>query len=101
ILHHTSAEVVSIYVSDNSSTDDTESVMRDLQKKHPTVFYKRNSTNIGIDDNLVSLMKWAEGDYVWFMGDDDYILDDAMERILDIIDREGADAVIVNGAERR
>lgn len=100
ILEQTSAKTVAIYVSDNCSTDDTESVMQEFQKTHPSVFYKRNSTNIGFDENLISLMKWAEGDYVWFLGDDDYVLDDAIERVLDIINREGVDALILNGAAR-
>lgn len=100
ILRDSLAETVSIYVSDNCSSDNTESVMRDLQSKNRNVFYKRNPIDIGFDDNLLSLMRWAEGDYVWFMGDDDYILEGALDRILGVINSEGVDALILNGAER-
>lgn len=100
ILRYSSVADVSIYVSNNCSTDDTDAVMRDFLEKNSNIFYKRNETNVGFDANLVSLMHWAEGEYVWFLGDDDYICEGSIDQLLGILEREKVDAIVMNGAIR-
>ena len=62
---------VPIYISDNASPDDTESVVKDAQKEYPYIFYSRNETNIGPDKNFEKVLKFADTKYRWLMGDDD------------------------------
>lgn len=88
---------VKVYVSDNCSDDDTQLVLSKLASLNENLHYKKNSVNLGFDRNILSLINWVEGDYIWFLGDDDYLTEGALCRVLESICREQADAFILNG----
>lgn len=74
-----------LLVSDNHSSDNTKSVVKEHINKGLPITYIRNEQNLGMDGNFVSCFKKAKGKYVWLLGDDDYLLDGALERILSIL----------------
>jgi abequosyltransferase len=79
---------VELVVSDNCSTDSTgEVVQRYIEKGYP-VIYRRNPENIGSDNNFIKCFKEALGKYVLIMGDDDILLEGALSRILNILDKD-------------
>ena len=61
-----------IIVSDNASTDDTEKICKSFKNKR--IKYFKNSTNIGISRNIYKVIKLASGNYIFTLGDDDFIL---------------------------
>jgi len=83
-----SAGRIELLVSDNASTDDTQTVIAALQAHAALpISYYRNETNVGMDRNFDLLFKRGRGRFVWMLGDDDYLLDDAIAFVLQLIDR--------------
>ena len=79
---------VELVISDNCSTDKTQSIILDLQKCFPDrIRYHRNSENIGMDRNFNNAVKISKGKYVWILSDDDIVVDtNAVSKILKTID---------------
>jgi len=65
---------IEVVVSDDCSTDDTESEIKKLQPvyKYPLVYF-RFDTNHGYDRNLRKSIEIATGDYCFIIGNDDTI----------------------------
>ena len=78
---------VEINLSDNASTDNTKEVWDNCVSKHPSVkfSYKRNERNMGPDENFISAMHMATGQYSLLWGDDDYLKDGGLSHIMDLI----------------
>lgn len=71
-------EWVEICISDNASLDDTVRVVESYQSKLPIIF-SSNDENIGVARNVLEVTKLATGDFIWLVGDDDYLLPDALD----------------------
>ena len=71
-----------ILVSDNCSTDDTESVVRSFGDR---VEYVRQSQNLGLNGNLNQCIDRANGDYVLLLHDDDLIDPDFVKACMDAV----------------
>ena len=65
------ASDIEVIVSDNCSTDNTQTVLNEYVQDKEMIHYSRNSDNLGLIGNLHRLVELAHGQYVWFMGDDD------------------------------
>ena len=74
---------------DNASSDDTERVVGSFLSRGFDLRYTRNDTNIGSDRNIAQCFDLARGRYVLILGDDDVLLDGALEKILRVL-REGS-----------
>lgn len=82
-------DLVSVFVSNNGSSDHTESVIRTHEKE----FLKLNigfshhhfNENQGFDQNVLKCYEGCNSQYVWFLSDDDNILENAISVILDDI----------------
>lgn len=79
---------VEVNVFDNASPDDTEGVVRFFLARGFHLRYTRNDANIGSDRNIAQCFDQARGRYVLILGDDDVLLDGALEKILHVL-REG------------
>jgi len=66
-----------VCVSDNFSTDNTEDIVRDAQKNVPIIYHK-NASNIGRVRNYLNVVDIAKGDFIWLIGDDDLLLQNAL-----------------------
>ena len=77
---------VTLLVVDNASTDDTAAVLAKFHSK-PYFKYISHAVNVGMLGNLRECSINASGDFVWMIGDDDYISPDAIERILSVVDK--------------
>ena len=63
-----------LVISDNASTDDTESVVRSFND--PRIRYVRNHTNIGNGPNFNRCLQLASGTYLTIFPDDDIMMPD-------------------------
>ena len=84
-----------VYVSDNCSEDNTESIVNHYQQSYNNIIYVKNKSNIGLYLNILNVIEMARSKYIWLMGDDDAILPNSIERVLTKI-LEGNDYVVVN-----
>ena len=73
---------VEVLVSDNASTDGTARVVADVVASGMPVRYIRNSDNVGSDANIAQCFNCALGSYVLILGDDDLLMDGALELLL-------------------
>ncbi len=77
-----------IYISDNSTTQNTERLVRMMKKRYNKIYY-RKSQYIGKGRtyalNLRSVFEMGDTEYVWFFGDDDVIKAGAIKRVIDNI----------------
>lgn len=65
---------VEVVISDNASTDGTEEYARGLVDRHPgRVRYLRNDENLGPTENFNLVRAACLGDFVMWLGDDDWL----------------------------
>ena len=86
---------IEIVISDNASTDDTQTVVNEYMKMHSIIRYHRNVKNFGAGSNIYIVAEKASGEYVWVLGDDDKISDKAISSILERISL-GYNLIITN-----
>jgi len=91
------ANQLEILISDNASTDHTGEIVKSLiADGHPLITYWVNSKNIGYDRNVDNLFKRAKGEYVWLLGDDDYLEDGALTKAFSTLeDHEDLAAILM------
>jgi glycosyltransferase involved in cell wall biosynthesis/acetyltransferase-like isoleucine patch superfamily enzyme len=80
--------LVEFIVSDNCSPDTTQETVQRYIDSGMKIKYIRNKTNIGVMLNIIQCYKLATAKYVWVMGDDDYLAENAVQFILDILKNE-------------
>lgn len=81
VIKYSEGKNIEILVSDNASTDGTKEYMLMLQKNNPMIKYYRNPKNLGFDGNFLNCLEKANGEYIWLLGDDDFMLDGAVDSI--------------------
>ena len=72
-----------LVISDNASADDTEAVVAWLttQTRIP-VRYHRNAVNRGVGFNVMQAMACSTGTFCCLLGDDDFLIEGALPRML-------------------
>ena len=73
---------VDILIADNASSDKTQDIVQQFQKDMPNIFYFRNEANIGFDKNVLKLYSLASTKFIWFLSDDDLIVDNIIDKVL-------------------
>ncbi|MFP3089901.1 glycosyltransferase [Treponema sp. TIM-1] len=86
ILNNSLMNEVSVLVSNNCSTDRTESICKKYRSLYPDIFtYVTNETNIGPDRNFHNVVKCSKSQYVWLLSGNDSIVEGALSRVLGYI----------------
>jgi glycosyltransferase involved in cell wall biosynthesis len=75
-------DVVEVVVCDNTSTDNTPTIVA-RHEHEPYVTARRNPTNVGMLGNLGVTARACRGAFVWLLGDDDLLIDGALENVLE------------------
>ena len=78
--HPPSALEFEVCVSDNCSEDETEQTVRILQNRM-AINYTRNASNLGRVMNYLNVVEMATGEFIWLLGDDDFLLPSALTEI--------------------
>ena len=74
---------VEVIVSDNCSSDDTGAVVMSMTCEVMPIRYIRNYTNLGWALNFAQSFDLARGKYILMSGDDDLLVDGALQILLD------------------
>jgi glycosyltransferase involved in cell wall biosynthesis len=88
-----------IVISDNASTDETQTVVSEYVGRFPNVRYYRNQSNIGLDRNFDTAVSMADGEYCWLFADDDIFKEGAVAAVL-AATRDNYSLVIVNWEQK-
>ena len=78
---------VVFYISDNASDDETPEIISAFRQKVPPSVCSRNAVNLGADGNNVYIRTLAKGSYLWVIGDDELLCDNAVTTVLQLIER--------------
>jgi len=79
---------IEIVVVDGASTDNTEDIIRDVQRTFPRLHYHRLDKKGGIDRDMARSVELAHGEYCWLFGGDDIMLPGAMDDIVNQLREE-------------
>ena len=79
------SDEVELLVSDNCSPDHTPDVVDAMVKQGMPITYNRNEENKGADRNFLKCMHMAKGKYIYLLGDDDFLADDAISKLLNVL----------------
>jgi acetyltransferase-like isoleucine patch superfamily enzyme len=89
--------MLEIIISDNASTDDTDFVVNKYIGKGLKVNYYINEYNIGPDGNFESCLSKAKGKYFWIFGDDELLFNNALKKIIDILNQNDVGCIYLSG----
>jgi glycosyltransferase involved in cell wall biosynthesis len=87
------SNAVEVVISDNCSTDDTKDVSEGYLPRFKNLKYICNESNIGFDLNIYNVVKNASGQYCWYLGDDDVIVNGGIKMLLSHIKDNSYDFV--------
>jgi glycosyltransferase involved in cell wall biosynthesis len=103
-IHRDDIEIV---ISDNASSDNSDDVVKKIGAKisnYSNFIYFKNSNNVGVSKNIISLFKKTNGKYFLLLGDDDYISKENISYILKVLSDEHSPSAIIqsrwNGSPR-
>jgi abequosyltransferase len=76
---------IEILVSNNNSSDNTEEMILEFKKNQPNLqlYYHFQKENIGLEKNALFVLKEAAGEFVMYLGDDDYVDNDYLQGVID------------------
>jgi glycosyltransferase involved in cell wall biosynthesis len=100
IIKSEKKQYLSVFVSDNGSTDTTAAVINkysDIFKQNNIIFSSHSfSNNRGFDANVLNCYRKCDSEYVWFLSDDDNIIDGAINSIIDDIHKYAPNVLYYN-----
>lgn len=74
-------QVDCVIIGDNASTDGTEAICREYEKKYPHVVYFRNEKNLGSILNCVRCYERVQTEYVFHMGGHDLVSENYVQNL--------------------
>lgn len=74
-----------VIISDNCSSDNTDSVCVELSKKNKGIHYFRQKENIGIIPNFEFVLSKASGDFFMWVADDDSLETGILKKYVDFL----------------
>jgi abequosyltransferase len=86
---------IEVLIADNASPDRTAEVVELHRGSLPSLRTWRNPNNLGAEGNFRALLERAQGDYVWFFGDDDRMLPTAVLHVWPLL-HQGHGLVLLN-----
>ena len=78
-------EKIHLFISDNCSKDDLQTLVNEYSNKGLNIDYSRNKENIGPDGNFIKCFNSAKGKYIWLLGSDDVPVDGFVDSLVDIL----------------
>ena len=89
---------VEIVVRDDSTNDNSKKIFHSLVNDTKISYKYFHGSKIGLDASNLFLLENASGDYVWWFGDDDKLLDGGIKAVLNLIDNNDLNFIWANYA---
>ena len=93
-------QLVSVFVSNSGSTDETQQVIEKYykifeQNRIPFSSYRFHE-NCGFNASLLKCYENCTSDYIWFISDDDFVRNGAIEKIIDDVGKFNPNVIYYN-----
>lgn len=86
---------VEVIIVDNHSEDNTREIVKHFLKDRRWT-YHRNSENLGYNYSVINIIKnLSKGEYSWLIGDDDWVLPTAIEKVVEHIKNDNIDYISI------
>jgi hypothetical protein len=92
---------IPVYISDDSTNNETEIVFQEIKKVYEYIYYYKNSPSLGHDKNCLRTLCLPSEDYTWYLGDSMIIKKEGVSKILDIIKFGNYSFISVNCNNRK
>ena len=81
---------IELIISDNGSTDETESVIVNAKQnfKELNIIHNTNKDNQGFSGNFRKCISLSTGKYVWILSDDDFVNKGVISKIVETLNKE-------------
>lgn len=76
---------IDIWVFDNKSSDSTQSVISEYKVKFNFLKVFTQESNVGLAGNLLAATQKVEGEYIWFLSDDDFLENDVLVAVINAL----------------
>ena len=76
-----------VCISDNCSKANIFKYIKPFKKKL-NIKYQRNKRNIGFAMNVLNVSLMAKGKFIWFLGDDDLVVNNSIEYLIKLIKKK-------------
>lgn len=86
---------VPVYISDDSTNEETGRIVETLRNSYEQIYYRRNTPGLGHDRNCLATLAWPSEDYVWYLGDSLYFREGTIGPLLRIL-TEDPSLIFVN-----
>jgi glycosyltransferase involved in cell wall biosynthesis len=87
---------IEVVVSDDTSKDNTQDLVKEYQSHFDNVKYFKNEKNVGMTENIINSVLKSNGKYCWIIGDDDFIQNGSLKFIVDFLSKEDTPLLSVN-----
>ncbi len=92
---------IEIVVSDDCTPDNRLDEIKDLSGRYSFIKFRRYPENIGLERNLLACAEGCRGEFLWLLGDDDYIeTDDGIDQIMTLLSEGAYDFYVLNRTRR-
>jgi abequosyltransferase len=91
---------IPIYLSDDSTNNEIQTLANELKKVHPSIYYCKNEIRLGHDLNCMRTLSLPSEQYIWYMGDSMIIKKGVIKEIADIISTNDYDFISCNADGR-
>jgi len=88
MLPELQAHNIPVYISDDSTTDDTQHLIETLQERYPRIHYTHNRPGLGHDRNCMATLGLPDADYIWYLGDSLLILPGVLVSVLGVLEAD-------------
>ena len=76
-----------VCISDNFSKKNIKNLIKPFKKKL-NIKYNRNKKNLGFALNVLKVSLMAKGEFIWFLGDDDLVVDNAVKYLTNLMKKK-------------
>ncbi|XPV70025.1 MAG: glycosyltransferase [Halarcobacter sp.] len=87
-----------ICISNNNSDEDYTNIENLITKnsKEWKIKYKKHDKRLELDNNIQYVTSMAEGEYVYYLGDDDLFITEDLIKLLNLLQKEKPDLLVFN-----
>jgi glycosyltransferase involved in cell wall biosynthesis len=89
---------VPIFIADDSCDETNRAVIEEAARDYPCIFWHRNTSNLGIDRNILRCVELSNCDYAWIFGEDDLMEAAAIGSVFELLKRTSYPFIFVNYA---
>lgn len=94
IINQDKFENIKIIICNNS--DIKNPIIKEKYVKYRNIKYFENEKILSIDDNMIKVASYVDTKYFLWLGDDDFIAEDGLSKILKIITSNDYDFILLN-----